>query len=861
MPRLSLTALLAASLVCLIDGAETSCSPGMYLQDGATECTYCEPGTFANKKGATSCQVCDVGKFTNNRTGTESCIECASGKYANSNGSIECATCGLGTFGAVSGMSSCLNCPAGEYQGAEGRTACETCPSGQFASEGSASCTDCAAGSYSEEGAPECSRCDLGKFQPIKGQSFCKSCATGYYSNILGATACLPCGYSDSGGTAPLSEGEDPPAGSHFTTVLGEATSIDACTCQIYYSGNNCDQAECSATLPGFSLGTVLLLGSAELQAQGNFADDDIIKSTSAALTALLKSCDTNGNRVLERDEMEAAVSSLHITLSEAEDHYLPTWSTPLPRPTDTEEYYLIVGGSYAGRTITVNEISIYSLYCVDAYCRELETVSIASSWFANDDGGDTSKCTDTSRTNTCSGEAPLTLRFAAPAGVRRVLIEHASITALDVVLGTDADGAAAVWASYVDSPTPAPIQEASASSTASRSDEYFLIDFISQSSVSIDLMAEQAMLSFRKSGTFDFTGGMAAATTTAVPTPGPTSAQTDLPPPSTPPTPPPTSMPTPMPTPPPSTLATPDPTARPNPLPMSAPTLAPSPVPSLTPSVQPSPGCAENIYRLRLLASGGDDWRGATFEMQNAASNLTVVNGILSDAYERDEWLCLPNGCYRLVVSVGDSAPPELGFECVVPPTRNRRARPLPSVLRSNLLLFFHFVAAHAFQHPRRPLQVLRQRRHPVPWLCAIPSLRYERIREPPSDVQPNRHSSPHDRSNPRPDALSDTRTYPGADCRARSGSDARTDSGADGCSEPGTDDRADSNADPGADPGADACSGPGANPARLSFPQAPPLTISDCHEPRRDYAVVQHRLRDRDRQRRGSKVEVHGL
>lgn len=448
MPRLLLTALVAASLVCSISCAETSCSAGTYVENNV------------------------------------------------------CMLCASGTFAVSGGMSNCTMCPAGEYQDTKGQTACKTCPAGRYASaKGSRSCSNCSAGSYSEGGVSECSPCAAGKFQPFEEQSFCKSCATGYYSTTPGATVCTQCGSGDS----------------HFTTVLGDATSFDDCACQTYYSGNNCDVVDtvaCGDALPGFfSFGAMLLLGSEELQTKEQarldyeaagyayYENADMLDSISTALTSLLKSHDANGNGVLTRAEMIAAVSSLHINVNTS-NMLIPTWSTPLPCPTDAEEYYLIVGGDLSGSNITVNKVTISSLRwsgndnCGDDDDCITSTVSIASAWFA-----DGSSYT----VSACIGKAPLVLRFAAPAGVRRVLIEHeSSAQYIDVVLATDADGAAAVWASYAAdyswtwATTPA----------TTRTNEHFLVDYIREvSSVSIDAMAEQAMLSYRQSGTFDFTG------------------------------------------------------------------------------------------------------------------------------------------------------------------------------------------------------------------------------------------------------------------------------------------------------------------------------------------------------------------
>ena len=78
-----------------------------------------------------------------------------------------------------------------------------------------------------------------------------------------------------------------------------------------------------------------------------------------------------------------------------------------------------------------------------------------------------------------------------------------------------------------------------------------------------------------------------------------------------------------------------------------------------------------EYIYRLRLLDSGGDGWQGAAFSIYTSDSQLTllegdvVATGTLEDGFETQEWVCLADDCYELVVS-GGSASSEIGFEFI---------------------------------------------------------------------------------------------------------------------------------------------------------------------------------------------------
>ena len=73
------------------------------------------------------------------------------------------------------------------------------------------------------------------------------------------------------------------------------------------------------------------------------------------------------------------------------------------------------------------------------------------------------------------------------------------------------------------------------------------------------------------------------------------------------------------------------------------------------------------------LFDSGGDGWQGATYSIVNSSSLgtttdeesgvVTHASGTLADGAQGYDWLCLPDGCYELLVS-GGSAISEVGFE-----------------------------------------------------------------------------------------------------------------------------------------------------------------------------------------------------
>ena len=82
-------------------------------------------------------------------------------------------------------------------------------------------------------------------------------------------------------------------------------------------------------------------------------------------------------------------------------------------------------------------------------------------------------------------------------------------------------------------------------------------------------------------------------------------------------------------------------------------------------------------IYRLKMTDAGGDGWEGATYSIFNSSSLGTTIDeesgaimlasGTLADGSEAFDWLCLPDGCYELIVSGGtESDLEEIGFEFI---------------------------------------------------------------------------------------------------------------------------------------------------------------------------------------------------
>ena len=153
----------------------------------------------------------------------------------------------------------------------------------------------------------------------------------------------------------------------------------------------------------------------------------------------------------------------------------------------------------------------------------------------------------------------------------------------------------------------------------------------------------------------------------TPLPSPQPTSAPTSLPSyaptpvpspqptevPTTQPTASPTPMPSGIPTTVPSALPAPSPTAVPSAMPSALPVPEPTSYPTHIPTPVPSVDCegGREPYLLRMYASGGAGWSGATYAVYNSSSvaNLleggVVASGTLDSGFAGYEWVCLIDG------------------------------------------------------------------------------------------------------------------------------------------------------------------------------------------------------------------------
>lgn len=217
----------------------TACNPGSFAdQEGSTVCQLCrnstfstvvalefpcdslghgnERGTCANMEGyysgmgATACSFCGVGEVVE-----DECRGCRLGHYFNAT-EKKCRICPVGTVNdknsLLTTVEGCQECPTVlEYAG-ENRIHCYRvqlgymrndakngefpCPKGQYRGMKNLNCTKCSPGSYSDQvGKESCAKCPPGKYQPSEGATSaeCVQCENGKVALTEGMGSCSMC--------------------------------------------------------------------------------------------------------------------------------------------------------------------------------------------------------------------------------------------------------------------------------------------------------------------------------------------------------------------------------------------------------------------------------------------------------------------------------------------------------------------------------------------------------------------------------------------------------------------------------------------------------------------------------------------
>lgn len=190
------------------------CSPGWYSSSGASVCTQCSLGSYANSVAATSCTtISTAGQFSNLiNTGfgychrgltTDSpyvaCRSCTAGNQCDDPASPTTCAAGHVCFPIGTSQNSGTNqhpCPSGFYYSSTGGDSfsdCIACTAGSYCHKGTSSPITCPKGHYcpAYSWVPDNFPCPKGKIQTSTGMddvSDCTDCTAGYYCYQGGTT-------------------------------------------------------------------------------------------------------------------------------------------------------------------------------------------------------------------------------------------------------------------------------------------------------------------------------------------------------------------------------------------------------------------------------------------------------------------------------------------------------------------------------------------------------------------------------------------------------------------------------------------------------------------------------------------------
>jgi len=163
---------------------------GVGVTSGGTHCVMCPPGRYNNESGQGSCAACELGSASG--AGATTCTSCSPGTYADTKGAETCASCPDGTYTVTSGAVSCAACEAGT-ESATGAAACSACPRGKASEGGGAPCTSCAVGEYAPtDGLAACLSCEK-PLTSAPGSANCTSCIATYFRSDRARGNCRVC--------------------------------------------------------------------------------------------------------------------------------------------------------------------------------------------------------------------------------------------------------------------------------------------------------------------------------------------------------------------------------------------------------------------------------------------------------------------------------------------------------------------------------------------------------------------------------------------------------------------------------------------------------------------------------------------
>ena len=163
---------------------------GVGVTSGGTHYVRCPTGRFTDKPGQGSCAACELGSASG--AGATTCTSCSPGTYADAKGAETCASCPAGTYTATSEAVSCTACGAGTESTA-GAAACSACPRGKVSQGGGAPCTSCAVGEYvPTDGLAACASCEK-PLTSAPGSANCTSCIATYFWSDRASGNCRLC--------------------------------------------------------------------------------------------------------------------------------------------------------------------------------------------------------------------------------------------------------------------------------------------------------------------------------------------------------------------------------------------------------------------------------------------------------------------------------------------------------------------------------------------------------------------------------------------------------------------------------------------------------------------------------------------
>ena len=170
----------------------TQCLEGSYANvTGSPLCSLCDRGTVAPSRGRTICSPCGIGQAAS-EPGLDRCETCGAGKYG-AGAAVECASCEIGKAQNLESQGSCNNCAMGSFASEPGQSICRACPAGRFSNDTALNtgCYDCVPGRAARSPASSCTPCTRNTYAPNYNMSDCLPCTDGLQAPRPGAIECV----------------------------------------------------------------------------------------------------------------------------------------------------------------------------------------------------------------------------------------------------------------------------------------------------------------------------------------------------------------------------------------------------------------------------------------------------------------------------------------------------------------------------------------------------------------------------------------------------------------------------------------------------------------------------------------------